>query len=103
MKTITMIWILLHLAAASAMALEACNRYDDNVDECYENYYRNASNYNYVRHRDCRMIDDYRQCGGSEKVPTRIERIVQPFNFRCRYNGYTDRVVCDDPQLRLSW
>ena len=102
MKTMKMIVAALFLSCGIAAALEACNRYDDNVDECYENYYRDASNYNYDRHRDCKMIDVYQQCGGSEKAPATIGRFVQPSNVRCRYNSYTGRVVCDDPRIRIS-
>ncbi len=97
MKTIAMIWILLHLAAASALALEACDRYADNVDECYENYYRDASNYNYDRHRDCRIVHGYQQCDGGNE-PRVAARNVRRNIVRdhCWYDRYAGKMVCED-------
>lgn len=99
MKTL-MALVFFCMMAAPATALEACNRYDDNVDECYENYYRNASNYDYRRHKECATVDQYGQCaGGAEKPDREVRRHIIP-NIHCRYDRYFDKVVCDDVSVR---
>lgn len=97
MKTISIILAMLILTVASAMALEACNRYDDSVDECYENYYRDASNYNYYRHRDCRMIDGYQQCEGFNEPRASVQPVRRNLlRDPCWYDRYAGKMVCEN-------
>ena len=98
MKSMPIILALLVLTVANAAALEACNRYDDNVDECYEDYYRDASNYNYDRHRDCRMIDIYQQCGGGHEPRVAVQNVRwNVLRDHCWYDRYAGKVVCENP------
>jgi hypothetical protein len=98
MKTMLTLLAFLTLATTNAAALEACNRYDDNVDECYENYYRNASNYNYDRHRDCRMIDGYQQCGGDNEPRVAVQNARRTIlRDHCWYDRYAGKMVCENP------
>ena len=101
-KVLLMILAFWFLATAPAMALEACNRYDDTVDECYENYYRNASNYDYRGHKECSTVDQYGQCAGGVAKPARqVKHHVVP-NVRCRYDRYYGKIVCDDVSVRYD-
>ena len=97
MRVIKLVLTLLLLAGANAMALEACNRYADNVDECYENYYRDASNYNYYRHRDCRMINGYQQCGGVNEPRASVQPVRRNLlRDHCWYDRYAGKMVCEN-------
>lgn len=102
MKVLLTVLTLMFLSTTPVSALEACNRYDDNVDECYENYYRNASNYDYRRHKNCMTVDRYGQCaGGAEKSVKGLDLRVMP-EVRCRYDHYYDELICDDLSIRVS-
>jgi len=97
MRVMLLVLILSLLTSANAMALESCNRYADNVDECYENYYRDASNYSYYRHRDCRMIDGYQQCGGGNEPRIAAQNVRRNvLRNHCWYDRYAGKMVCED-------
>lgn len=98
MKILLTTVVFLMLVATNAAALEACNRYDDNVDECYENYYRDASNYNYYRHRECMGIEGYQQCGGgNEPKDVTLGAWWNVLGNHCWYDRYAGKMVCENP------